>query len=498
MIKWVLQKWIRELPEHASRGVGDLTEPSTVANVPALDTPSELHILHGLLGLSKEDATSTSEDSNGRLKPLLSPEIVRWLASKELLSSIQQDRLTISTAPLLESFTISATDPSSTIGHWSLSEDDKPFLSKIDIPIRLYSAEAYEFLGYRRDVAENLWKAFSSSLNPSFSLLEGSKKYLEDNPRNFEDSKYNWNHFMVKIGICDSLQTAILDSHFINIRSTDSCEFWLRTAFEIRWQELQALNEDLLKVMRRTASTGEQRTGSGSSVLSHDHGTNTQQSQSSQQQDTAKPLAEIGSGEKKEQGPVTGTTPANKTSGPESEEVTLWRGGPKKKIENAIVEKKLCLDEILSVPGDFSGRKSVPYFTTQRETAEKYGAFHAILSRTGIPPYLLKFQVGKKWLEDLPHRYLWATGRGRNTCDIGASGCPDKNVQGANTEHTWEHVVFTCRRKGPTPDILKGRHLAIGHIAAFHDEKIQEMNSATEISPGILLINNVPAVQYVL
>ncbi|KAG4275996.1 hypothetical protein FPRO04_08115 [Fusarium proliferatum] len=211
---------------------------------------------------------------------------------------------------------------------------------------------------------------------------------------------------MVKIGICDSLQTAILDSHFINIRSTDSCEFWLRTAFEIRWQELQALNEDLLKVMRRTASTGEQRTGSGSSVLSHDHGTNTQQSQSSQKQDTAKPLAEIGSGEKKEQGPVTGTTPANKTSGPESEEVTLWRGGPRMKIENAIVEKKLCLDEILSVPGDFSGRMSVPYFTTQRETAEKYGAFHAILSRTGIPPYLLKFQVGNKWLEDLPHRCL--------------------------------------------------------------------------------------------
>ncbi|RBA08960.1 hypothetical protein FPRO05_07240 [Fusarium proliferatum] len=375
MIKWVLQKWIRELPEHASRGVGDPTEPSTVANVPALDTLSELHILHGLLGLSKEDATSTSEDSNGRLKPLLSPEIVRWLASKELLSSIQQDRLTISTAPLLESFTISATDPSSTIGHWFLSEDDKPFLSKIDIPIRLYSAEAYEFLGYRRDVAENLWKAFSSSLNPSFSLLEGSKKYLEDNPRNFEDSKYNWNHFMVKIGICDSLQTAILHSHFLNTRSTDSCEFWLRTAFETRWQELQALNEDLLKVMRRTASTGEQRTGSGSSVLSHDHGTNTQQSQSSQKQDTAKPLAEIGSGEKKEQGPVTGTTPANKASGPESEE--------------------LRLDEILSVPGDFSGRMSVPYFTTQRETAEKYGAFHAILSRTGIPPHLLKFQVGK-------------------------------------------------------------------------------------------------------
>ncbi|KAF5700233.1 hypothetical protein FGLOB1_10900 [Fusarium globosum] len=350
MIKWLLQKWIRELPEHASRGVGDPTEPSTVANVPALDTPSELHILHGLLGLSKEDATSTSEDSNGRLKPLLSPEIVR--ASSRVVHNFRD-------SPIFHYRTL-------------VFVRGQPFLSKIDIPIRLYSAEAYEFLGYRRDVAENLWKGFSSSLNPSFSLLEGSKKYLEDNPRDFEDSKYNWNHFMVKIGICDSLQTAILDSHFINIRSTDSCEFWLRTAFEIRWQELQALNEDLLKVMRRTASTGEQRTGSGSSVLSHDHGTNAQQSQSSQQQHTAKPLAEIGSGEKKEQGPVTGTTPANKTSGPESEEVTLWRGGPKKKIENASVEKKLCLDEILSVPGDFSGRMSVPYFTTQRETAESW------------------------------------------------------------------------------------------------------------------------------
>ncbi|KAG4285113.1 hypothetical protein FPRO06_06373 [Fusarium proliferatum] len=497
MIKWLLQKWIRELPEHKSAGPVDPTEPPTEANVPALDTPSELHILHGLLGLSKEDTASTSEDSNGRLKPLLSPEIVRWLASKELLSSIQQGRLTISTAPLLESFTISTTNPSSTKGNWYLSEDDKPFLRKVDIPIRLYSAETYEFLGYRRDVADNLWKAFSSSLNPSFSLLEVSKKHLEENPTDLENSKYNWNYFMVKIGICDSLRTSILDTHFENIRSTDSCEFWLRTAFEIRWQELQALNGDLLKVMKRTASTGEQPTGSGSSALSHDHGTNTQQGQSSQHQDTAQSLGEQGSGEKKEKGTVTETTPATRTIEPESEQITLWRGGPKTSIEHANDNGQLRLDMILSAPGDFSGRMLVPYFTPQLKTAEKYGAFHAILSRTGTPPYLLKFQVGRKWLQELPHRCLWARNRGRDMCDIGASGCPDKNVQEKDTEGSWEHVIFTCRRKGPTPKIFKGKDLAIGHIAAFHTEKVQEMKSATEISTGILLIDNIPAVQYV-
>lgn len=495
MIKWLLQKWIRELPKPTSGGPADPTEPSLLTKVPVLDTPSELHILHELLGLSATDAIGTSEDSNQRPKPLLSPEIVRWLASKELLSSIQQEHLTISTAPLLESFTISTTDPSSTEGNWSLSEDDKPFSRKVDIPIRLYSAETYEFLGYRRDVAENLWKTFSSSLNPSFSLLEVSKKYLEDNPRDLEDSKYNWNYFMVKIGICDSLRTSILDSHFNNIRSTESYEFWLQTAFEIRWQELQALNGDLLKVMKRTASTGEQPTGPGSSALSHDHGTNTKQSQPSQHQDIAQPLAEKGSGKKEEKGPMTETTPATKTSEFESEEVTLWRGGTKAIIESAIVKGELCLDKIRSVPGDFSGSMRSPYFTTQRKTAEQYGVFHRLLSVTRTPPYLLSFKVGKDWLKNLRHRCLWATNRMIDTCDIGMSSRHDQEVQGAKSR-SWEHVILTCRKGKFSPSILQGQDLAIGHIAAFHNEDIDKMESEADISAEILLIDDMPAIQY--
>ncbi|CZR39132.1 uncharacterized protein FPRO_05676 [Fusarium proliferatum ET1] len=372
MIKWLLQKWIRELPKPTSGGPADPTEPSLLTKVPALDTPAELHILHELLGLStkedipiseddidifedaiktfednisiSEDDISTSEGPKGRLNPLLSPEAIRWLVSKDLLSSIQQGRLTISTAPLLESFKISTTDSSSTEGSWSLSEDDKPFLRSVDIPIRLYSLETYEFLGYECKVAENLWDVFNSSLNPSFSLLEVSKAYLEDNPESHANFEYDCNNFMAKIGICDSLRNSVLDWHFENIRLTRSCEFWLRTSFEVRWQELQALNEDILKVMKRTASTGEKPVEPISSVPSREKpvesipsvpsrelGTNTKKTQSSEHHDTVHGLVEQHTGKRGDQGPTTSTTSATTATEPKNEEVTLWRGGLKRK-----------------------------------------------------------------------------------------------------------------------------------------------------------------------
>ncbi|KAF5536609.1 hypothetical protein FMEXI_10208 [Fusarium mexicanum] len=495
MIKWLLRKWIKELPEHKSGGPANPAEPSIGTNATALDTPAELRILHELLGLSKEDAASTSEYSKEQSKPLLSPETVRWLASKELLSSIQQKSLTISTAPLLESFTTTSTNPPSTGGNWSLSEDDKPFLRKVDVPIRLYSAETYEFLGYQRSVAERLWNSLSSSKNPSFSLFDVSKERLEVDPP--AKSEYGWNNFMNKIGICESLRNSILHSHLDNIRSTASCEFWLRTAFEIRWQELKALDGDVLKAMKRTASTGEQRTGS--SAPSQDHGTNTEQSESSGHQDTAPPT-EQHSGEHEEKGPVTETTPATQTADPDAEVVALWRGGSKKNIENAKKEGRLCLQDIRSIPGDFSGTSLVPYFANRRDTAVLYGAFHAELSETGIPPYLLQFKVGKKWLETLQHRCLWATGDENNACNLGMPNCPDQEnqgVTGGTEDRSWEHVVFECRKKKTTPSFIRKQDLVIGHIAKFHNEEFEKMGAKTDAGAAKLIVNGTPAVQYV-
>ncbi|KAG5762759.1 hypothetical protein H9Q72_009159 [Fusarium xylarioides] len=458
MINWLLQKWVREIQEHKSGGPDDPTELSNATKVQALDTSTELHILHRLLGLSAEDDKGTREDSRELSKPLLSPEIVRWLASKELLSSIQQESLTISTAPLLESFTISTTDQCST---WSLSEDDQPFLRKVDVPIHRYSPATYEFLGYEREVAEYLWHTFNSSENPSFSLFEVSKAYLEDNTGSPAKSKHDWDNLMGKIGIGGSLRKSIPDSHLDNIRSTESYEFWLRTAFGIRWQELQTLNEDLLKVMKRTAPTGEQPRETGSSGPSHDQGTDTEQAQCSGRQDTAQPSAEQYSGANEEQGPVAGTTSATKTSEHENKEITLWRGGTKASIENAIDNGRLRVNLILSAPGDFSGTMRVPYFTTQRNTASLYGAFHATLSQIGTPPYLLNFQVDKEWLKTLQHRCLWASGDGNNVCDIDMPNCPEHEDQGVEDmkNRSWEHVVFTCRRGGRTPPFLRQRSL---------------------------------------
>ncbi|KAF5632729.1 hypothetical protein F52700_6266 [Fusarium sp. NRRL 52700] len=498
MIKWLLQKWIKELPEHTSGGPADPAGPSIATKVPALDTTTELHILHRLLGLSNEDGKATSEDSKGSLKPLLSPETVRWLASKELLSAIQKESITISTAPLLESFTISTTDQSSTEGNWSLSEDDKPFLRKVDVPIRLKSSETYEFLGYQRSVAEHLWNRFNSPMNPSFSLFEVSKAYLEDNIP--AKSEFDWN-FMAKIGICDSLRKSILNSSFSDIRSTASCEFWLLTAFEIRWQELNALNDDLLKVMKRTASTGgEQPTGSP--APSHDQSANTEQSQSSGHQDTAQPPAEQCSGEKEEKGPAIAIVPATNANEPGNEKITLWRGHTKTKIEEATKNGKLHVNKMLSLSGDF-GRGEVAYFATRRNTAAQYGAFHASLSQIGTPPYLLQFQVGREWLKDLQHRCLWAGGH-EKPCELEMLNCGDQEDQG-NTEKrkkktekpSWEHVVFTCRRRDEwDPEFLEKLDLVIGHIAKFHDEEIIEMKSDAEITPEKLIVDDIPAVQY--
>ncbi|KAM0492521.1 hypothetical protein ACHAP8_009876 [Fusarium lateritium] len=435
---------------------------------------------------SEASGGSSEEPTN----QVLSPDVVHWLESNGFADFFHQGRRTISTTPLLASFSFSTEVLPSDGLNWSLSDSDRAFSHKIDIPVRLLSAETYEYLGYKREVAERLWHNYECLDNPCFDILEAAKECLRNAAVSRDHLLHNWSVFMDEIGISSELRETILDEEFSEIRLTASCEFWLQTAMEIRWQELQSLDKNLLGVIERTGAVGEGPIGSGSSTLSQDYQSLQGHNQPAKGQDGAKVpnQMEPGKDEKGDLIPQIGSG-STVSSSKSKDSFELWRGGTKNIIESCKVNKTLYLKNIRSVPGDFSGIMSVPYFTPDKSTALRYGAYSVALSGLGLPPYLLSFTVSQKWLNDLHHQCLWSK---EQRCGIESSKpCSDPNPE------SWADVVFRCRTKDYDPDCLSEKDLAIGHIAKFHHEEFKAMESHKEVLEGVLMIGDNPAVQYV-
>lgn len=145
----------------------------------------------------------------------------------------------------------------------------------------------------------------------------------------------------------------------------------------------------------------------------------------------------------------------------------LWRAGLKKKHDlfydaaTGIVN----LAAISSFPGDFSGQKKVPYFTPQKETADRYARW---LKHKAPNPEVTIAQVAVDWtwVKRLTTEYLWLD----------------------SPHDIWKKVIFQCRRESRLPTALvyiEERDILIGHIASGVNVRYERMNSYEQITDSL-------------
>ena len=267
----------------------------------------------------------------------------------------------------------------------------------VKLPMQLYSAETFEFPGHTPEVAEKLlqrYKALKELAHAPYGFFDVAKEFMEDASLRDGKSHEDCNLHLTNIGIAESLSFSILHKEFEDLRYTATCDSWLKTVIEIRWNDLRSLNERAVKrlihhLRIRAFVIDQHASESGSSSTPPDTRTPGEPNRSATESNVA-PSSQVGL----IPGNVTEDTPLDITADVDNPfelilgaapNITVWRGGTEVRIKQIYNEITGILDinPMCSAPGDFSGVKRIPYFAMQRETAEEYALFHTALRSGG-------------------------------------------------------------------------------------------------------------------
>lgn len=298
---------------------------------------------------------------------------------------------------------------------------------EIEVPESLKSAESYEFIGFDRETALEIWSRFidtSDPDDPEGDFMGYARSYV--NHSGVPDALSvldDWTSTMNRLGINKTLQSAIMLPEFDDLRSTASCKFWVLDSMAVAYATLEHLNDQLRSEMARR-----QR------------------------------ITKTGHRDKSVSVPEA---PARLDG-----HTMIWRGCSRLSALEFCEghPDHLVLRAMRSSPGDFS-YAPVGYFTPQRETADRYATWlkHKVpASEVAI----FQAAVPEDLIRSLSVNYLGS--------------------DGVETD-TWKRVIWHSRRSDKLPKDLRwmaDKDLWIGHIARSLHSRSVAMEDYTVIEPS--------------
>ncbi|PNY23805.1 Uncharacterized protein TCAP_06253 [Tolypocladium capitatum] len=370
----------------------------------------------------------------------------------------------------------------------------------VTIPTVRISSETLIYVGLSEARAAELWSRWTNwpDSGPSretdaddeglqVEFIDFITGTLSNRVNTAEDDDNQWRACLNAYGIAVDVQDAILDPHFKYLRLSESCLFWAKDTIEMRYAGLEDIQRASRKREMELYRAASRPGGDDSEYAADRHqgrlplgrglSMPTGQGQRSvsglQQQNTSGIEAESW-------GSVSGIAARNAPG-----HVVLFKGIDQGRITGLFDEAgALDIGTLLSsAPSDFSGTRSLFYFTLDYEVAEYYAAF-AKRRAECESVVIVCLRIPNTALESLSapeiQRIYWPSSE-------------------------WKELVWRCRTNEPIPLRLRKYRqavLTIGSISRKPNYTYRTIRSFEEVTERSLLEvrrsgRNVPAIQYV-
>ena len=172
--------------------------------------------------------------------PVISDHILKRARTRspQLISSANLGTRKVSLPILLAS----PKSPSTT----SLLEVDEMLDKHIEIPVELYSPQSYQFMGFTKERALDLFERFENGYDDSLDeggfFLDIAVGFLSYDTTNAHDDGNDWIAAMNVMGIDHELREAIMTPEYRDIRLTKDLISWLVESIEINFESLDSMN----------------------------------------------------------------------------------------------------------------------------------------------------------------------------------------------------------------------------------------------------------------
>ncbi|KAL2415602.1 hypothetical protein ABEF95_000566 [Exophiala dermatitidis] len=283
------------------------------------------------------------------------------------------------------------------------------------IPDSLISLATLQYLGYDENTAKKIWQSWINwSPGPivreidddlpgtmSVSFIDYAKGFVGGDTDTYDEEDQPWFECMNSWGILPSVQEAIMDPVFKNIRLSETCRFWVRDTMEIRYgglEEIQKASRERAMGLQRAALrpgntsqivAGASQGASGSGSRSFSASQRTQPGISPHTAMSAEAIASMNA-------PIY---------------TVLFKGISKTRLQGLLDEDGNLSDitALLSPPPtDFLGRESGYYFTVEREVAVRYASYAKRRDGNGSN-VILSVKLPNAAVESLPEGQLQKT-----------------------------------------------------------------------------------------
>lgn len=266
----------------------------------------------------------------------------------------------------------------------SSSSDESTWEQPIDIPLKLYSTESLQFVGFKRSAAQEMMERFHYALiehsNMGSDFFFFMKAFLEESTQDASGVDSDWDAVLKQMGIKREIRAGILNADYDHLRLSKTARDWAIETVEDGWIFLTGVDTAVKRNEKKIAQ-GFQKDGPGF---------------------RAKRRSEMGSEEEQTTGlsaPSSKTASGTITS--DDATIVLFKGGSVDRLQKGLSKENDLLLPALSTmpPTDFSSTKNLVYFTNQWQCAFEYAAYaHARQPRqdTGI----LQVPIPKEFLAD--------------------------------------------------------------------------------------------------
>ena len=369
------------------------------------------------------------------------------------------------------------------------------------IPTVLISRETLVYIGFSAAKAAEMWSEWTNwpAFGPSretdpedgglqvtfIDFFTGAVEYRADTA---EDNDVQWRACLDMCGISIDVQDAIMDPHFKYPRLSQSCLYWAKDTIEMRYaglEDIQRASREREMELRQAAS----RPGG------HQGGNGEGENQGGLNPGTSS-LSLTGQGQRSVSGLQQQSTPGISPEIWGSASAIAARNAPGytvlfKGLDQAriagLFDKRGVLNRIGTLlsnpPTDFSGTRSLFYFTPDYRVAEYYAAY-AKRRANCESVVIVSLPIPNAAIESL------------SASDIQRIYWPSPE---------WKELVWRCRtRRSLPPHLRKYRQalFVIGTTSKKPDYVYYEMRSSEEVTEDCLLRvgtsgQSNPAVQYV-
>jgi hypothetical protein len=370
------------------------------------------------------------------------------------------------------------------------------------IPVALVSRETLIYVGLSEAMATEMWDRWirwpasgprretdASDGGLTVTFIDYITSNLKNQVRMVLDSDHDWQTSLDMYGIDVDTQNAIMDPHFKYLRLGESCFYWVKDTIEMRYaglKDIQRASREREMELRRIASRPGRNEGRGgvgghqggpsqdAGLLSSTTGQRQRTISGVQQQTAPGIVAE-------NWGSASAIAACNAPG-----YTVLFKGLDQGRIAGLFDETGTLsrIETLLSSPpSDFSGTRSLFYFTPDYQVAQYYAAY-AKRRANCESVVIVCLSIANAAIERL-------------------SGTEVQRLYWPSPE--WKELVWRSRTKQTLPSRLRKYRLAtllIGTISRKPDLVYQAMESWGEVTDSCLLRvgssgQGKPSVQYV-